>query len=229
MVYEEIRQGCKEYHQRDQYAYDDTLARYIAGKDQTKWDNPKTLDYTEAQRLIDFVNGWKTRMPNNSGNVTRLLNNLQSAVPLLNRLQNKTLLDVNFDEITDDGKSVGQVIEECFNRIAHTQRYEVVGASKMLNAAINPNLFVMWDTEIQSGYNLIGTGRDYAHEFLPTMQEIANQAVCEVMAEEGLLRAAAIQSFTDHCEKNNSLAKIIDEYNYTKYTAKINLAAKSNV
>ena len=61
------------------------------------------------------------------------------------------------------------------------------------------------------------------------MQRLAERAVNQVMTEEGLSRADAIQSFTDHCEKKNSLAKIIDEYNYTKYTKewRISHVAKS--
>ena len=220
MLYEEIRQRCSKYHERDGYAYDSTLAHYIGRKNQTMWDNPETLDYDEAQRLVNFLNAWKTRMPSDSGNVTCLLSKLRSAVPRLNTLQSKTLLDVNFDEITANGESVSQLIEECFTEIAHTKRYESVGASKMLHAAINPELFVIWDNAIQSGYDLNGVGSEYAHEFLPKMQRIAKQAVKEVRDNEGLSCAAAIQSFTDHCEKSYSLAKIIDEYNYTKYTAK---------
>ena len=214
MLYEDIRQGCTKYHQNES-AYDGAYDLYIKAKNPAKWDNPEELDYAEVDRLVDFLNKWRTRMPSNPDNITRLLNNLRSEVPLLNTLQNKTLLDVKFDEITDNGKSVSQLIAECFNGIANTQRYESVGTSKILHVAINPKLFVIWDREIQSDYVLDGTGRDYAHEFLPGMQEIANRAVKQVEEQEKLSRAAAIQSFTDHCEKNNSLAKIIDEYNFS--------------
>ena len=212
MLYEEIRQRCRMYHERDEFAYDGSYRRYNKAKDQAKWDNPKTLDYAEVSRLVDFLNEWKTRMPSNSDNITHLLNNLRSELPLLNTLRSATLLDVNFDETTK------QTIAKCFDGIAQTQRYESVGASKMLNVAINPNLFVIWDTAIQSGYGLGRYGSEYAREFLPKMQRIAKRAVDQVRTEEGLSCADAIQSFTDHCEKSYSLAKIIDEYNYTKYT-----------
>ena len=218
LLYEEIRLGCRMYHQHE-YAYDGYYARYIADKDQTKWDNPDRLDENEVKRLVYFVNQWGTMMPKNDETIRRLLNNLTIAVPLLNTLRGATLLDVKFDETTM------QMIAECFGTIASSAIKGdgvtitiPVGTSKMLNAAINPNLFVMWDRAIQSDYGLNGTGYDYAHEFLPGMQAAANRAVKEVMDNENLSRAAAIQSFTDNCEKKNSLAKIIDEYNYSRFT-----------
>ena len=213
MLYEDIRQACKMYQQQDEYAYDGSYRRYNKAKDQAKWDNPATLDHTEVKRLVDFLNEWKTRMPSNPTNITLLLGKLRSAVPRLNTLQSETLLDVKFDETTK------RKIAECFDEIAQTQRYESVGASKMLHVAINPNLFVIWDTAIQSGYGMGRSGSEYASKFLPKMQRIAKQAVEEVKVQENLSRAAAIQSFTERCEKNYSLAKIIDEYNYAKYTA----------
>ena len=219
MLYEEIRLGCRMYHQRDERGYDGYYARYIADKDQTKWDNPDRLDENEVKRLVHFVNQWGTMMPGNDKTIRRLLNNLTIAVPRLNTLRGTTLLDVNFDETTK------QMIAECFGTIAssaikkHGTTITIpVGASKMLNAAINPNLFVMWDRKIQLAYGLNGTGHDYAHEFLPGMQEAAKRVVNEVMDNENLSRADAVQSFTERCEKNNSLAKIIDEYNYARFT-----------
>ena len=217
MLYQEIRQRCRMYHERDERGYDGTYASYMLyrNKTQTKWDNPDSLDYEDIERLVRFLKRWGCFMFEKIDNITPLLlNNLISEVPTLNALQGKTLLDVNFDEDTK------QTIKECFNRIARIKKYESVATSKALHVAINPHLFVMWDRHIQSAYRLGNTGKVYAHVFLPVMQIIANQAVNEVMAEEGLSRADAIRSFTDHCEKNNTLAKVIDEYNFTKYTKK---------
>ena len=222
MLYEEIRRRCRMYHEGDGYSYDESYACYRKAKDQDKWNNPTTLDCDEVKRLVRFANKWKSRVPKNDETIRRLLNNLKNEVPRLNTLQNATLLDVKFDE------STMQMIARCFDIITGspvrndgvTVIRRPVGISKMLHVAINPNLFVMWDSAIQGGHGpMLDTGYEYAHIFLPKMQRIAKQAVNQVMKEEGLSCADAIQSFTDHCEKNNSLAKIIDEYNYAKYTA----------
>ena len=216
MLYQEIRLGCNTYHQRHQYSYDKSYASYIEDKNQTKWDNPDRLDTDEVKRLVRFVNQWGTMMPKNDETIRRLLNNMTIAVPQLNKLRNNTLLDVNFDETTK------RMIEECFTAIAGSAVKKggvkvtlYVGTSKMLHAAINPHLFVMWDNMIQVRYGLLGTASEYAHVFLPKMQSIAKQAVNEVMIQENLSRADAIQSFTERCGKSYSLAKIIDEYNFT--------------
>lgn len=217
MLYQEIRERCRMYHQNDS-KYDAAYASYMLyrNKTQTKWDNPHSLDYEEIERLVRFLRQWECFRFKKTDDITPLLlNNMKSEVPLLNTLQSKTLLDVNFDE---DAK---QVIAKCFNGIAQIQNYESVATSKALHVAVNPDLFVMWDRAIQSEYLMeTNNGRTYAREFLPWMQEIANQAVDEVMTKESRSRAAAIKSFTDNCEKKNSLAKIIDEYNFAKYTAK---------
>ena len=225
MVYEDIRaedirQGCEKYHQHE-YAYDGAYGRYIKDKDQAKWDNPASLDYAEVKRLVGFLNQWKTRMPSNDETIGRLLNNLKTAVPRLNTLRSATLLDANLDETTK------RMIAECFGTIAGSairrdgvQVTVSVGTSKMLNVAINPELFVMWDGAIQSGHGpMLDTGYAYARIFLPKMQRIAKQAVKQVMTEESLSCADAIRSFTEGCENKNSLAKIIDEYNYARFTA----------
>ena len=221
MLYEKIRQGCNEYHQSYQYVYDRSYVSYFADKDQTKWDNPDRLDTDEVKRLVRFANQWGTMMPKNDETIRRLLNNLTIAVPRLNTLQSATILDVNFDDTTK------RMIEECFTAIAGSAIKKggvkvtlYVGTSKMLHAAINPHLFVMWDNTIQVRYGLVGTASEYAHVFLPKMQEIANHIVNEVMEQENLSRADAIQSFTDCCQKKNTLAKIIDEYNFTSLPPK---------
>ena len=253
MLYQEIRQRCRMYHQNE-HRYDSTYASYMMHKSQTqtKWDNPDSLDYDDAERLITFLNDWGCRIPFNNeaapeevirylllnnlktgapflsgstirvATMNRLLNNLKSTVPLLNTLRRATLLDIDFDE------SRRLMLSKCFNTIAMFGikkgdfSNEAVATSKLLHVAINPNLFVMWDGNIQSVYlpqsHMKNTGFGYAEVFLQRMQRIAERAVNQVMTEEGLSRAAAIQSFTDHCEKNNSLAKIIDEYNFGKFT-----------
>ena len=228
MLYQDIRLGCRMYHQNES-TYDGYYARYIADKDQTKWDNPDRLDCDEVKRVVHFVNQWKSKVPKNDETIRRLLNNLTNMVPRLNTLQGTTLLDVKFDE------AILKTIQESFDTITSspvkndgvTMIRRPVGISKMFHAAINPELFVMWDNDIQSTHlasiarsvrlDTENAGVLYAGLFLPKMQIIANQAVDEVMAKENRSRANAIRSFTEHCKEKNTLAKIIDEYNFAKF------------
>ena len=93
--------------------------------------------------------------------------------------------------------------------------YASVGTSKILHAAVNPELFVMWDNKIRDGYSLQNSGYSYAYEFLPRMQKQAREAVEQVMNKKRLSRDDAIKYLTP-CGR--SLAKVIDEYNYVKFT-----------
>ena len=112
---------------------------------------------------------------------------------------------------------VAQLIGESFDAIASAgKRYESVATSKMLNIVVNPDLFVMWDGYIQQGYSVGRTGPQYAYEFLPKMQRLAKKAVAQVMRHEDRSRDDATRSLTP---RNQSLAKVVDEYNYVKFTS----------
>ena len=226
MLYEAIQLGCEIYHESET-AYDGAYRRYRAhrnGEASAKWDNPILLDYGEAERVIAFANEWKSRMPSFPENVQRVLVGLKSAVPNLNMLQNATLLDVQFELIISNGMTVSELIANSFDAVAGASRrrdgtavYVSVGTSKMLNAAVNPCLFVMWDGAIQSGYGVYGTGTQYS-KFLMEMQKLARFSVAEAMNVEDMSYDEAIMSFTDRCRNRNSLAKILDEFNYSKFT-----------
>ena len=101
------------------------------------------------------------------------------------------------------------------------KRNEATGASKMLHI-IYPELFVMWDGAIRTGYicklqsKLEKRDWIWYTEFLQEMQRLAKQAVCEVMEQEkNHSRETAIASLTG-CKR--TLAKAMDEYNFMKYT-----------
>ena len=210
MLYKKLRQGCEDYHKSGS-KYDKSYARYTADKSQDRWDNPDTLDDKEIKRLVSFLSDWgclnlRFLKGDELDNITfSLIKNMKCAAPRLNTLKRKTLLDVKFDEYTK------QMIAECFGMIAGIDKYGSVPTAKALHVAINPHLFVMWDRPILSAYDLGNTGFVYAHIFLPAMQRIANKAVKEVMDQEDRLLDDAIKSLTP-C--GNSLAKVIDEYNY---------------
>ena len=232
MLYEEILKGCELYHENeDGRSYDAAYVSYAYDKDPAKWDKHETLDYYEVERVIRFANKWKSRMPSFPKNVERMLIGLENALPDLNLLRNDTLLEVDFerlisfDRLISREMTVSELISKSFGTIAGASRrrdgvavYTSVGTSKILNAAVNSELFVMWDNAIQDGYRIGNGGYTYANIFLPKMQELGQQAVNELMQVEDLSRGDAINFFTNHCKNKNSLAKIIDEYNYARFT-----------
>ena len=204
MLYEAILLGCQKYHQAT-YSYEDAYRRYRNDRDEGKWSNPETLDHSEVNRLVFFVNQWSSHVPRDTDNVERVLGELKRQVPELNRLKDRTLLDVEFDEATCE------LIARSFDVVADAgRRYEKVATSKMFHAAVNPELFVMWDGEIMRGYEIIyGNGRAYAHGFLPEMQLLARESACQAK-EKSPCRS--------YPHPGHTLAKMIDEYNYVKFT-----------
>ena len=210
MLYEAILLGCQKYHQAT-YSYDNAYKNYRNDRDGDKWSKPSTLDYGEVNRLILFVNQWRCMMPRKAhDNVERVREGFKRQIPELNRLEDCTLLNVELD------KATCELIERSFDVVANAgHRFESVATSKMLHAAINPDFFVMWDGRIMSGYGLYGSGREYAHCFLPEMKKLAKSAISQVMERENCSCADAIESLTS-C--GHTLAKVLDEYNYVKFT-----------
>jgi rubrerythrin len=78
----------------------------------------------------------------------------------------------------------------------------------------------MWDDEIKRNVvQFRHTGEDYAFYFLLKVQAELEDAIKTCMDERSLTRMEAIKYMQEKCN-NKTLAKLIDEYNYMKYTKK---------
>lgn len=109
--------------------------------------------------------------------------------PYFNKFKDQSLEKINFDEFEEE-------ILHIFNKLSKIKGIQFTGASKLMHLTV-PNVFVMWDAYIRKAYGLKkGDGVDYFN-FLKKMQ----------------------WEFGDiNKEKDQTLAKCIDEYNYVKYT-----------
>ena len=223
MLYEDIRKGCKRYHQR--YAdYDHAYDKFFKEKCQPKWDNPDALTESEVEKLIEFLDEFSAWGPFMKGKPTQstLLTSLRMTLQALNHLRYKTILDlalsdriVQSNHMSSEQFSMYKTIL-CFDELAECGGgNNSTAASKILHV-VNPSLFMMWDSKIRKCYKVSGkgVGRQYVDIFITEIRRIANKAVEQVAEHENLSRDAAIESFTDHCKYSNSLAKIIDEYNF---------------
>ena len=121
-------------------------------------------------------------------------------------------MDIDFNEsIAIDSKqlSVRAVIRRSFNTSQGIGARPVT-ASKILHV-VNPGLFVMWDRRIIRNYHVDDTADGYANCFLPWMQRLVKDAICQIMDEDRTSREDAVRSLTP-C--SHSLAKVLDEYNF---------------
>ena len=214
MLYEAIRLGCQIYHEC-QSAYDRAYVDYLRDKDQLKWDHPERLDAPEIGKLREFLNvKFGTRMQLTYERERDALQHaLQSKLSELNMLRSITILSADFND-----KKMCRLIIDAFDTVAQYHpdgnKYTAVATSKILHT-INPGLFVMWDNAIQCGYGLSRSNKakGYVCYFLPRIQRLVRLAI----RQEEEVSDNTIESFrSPRC--THSIARLLDEYNYTKFT-----------
>ena len=222
MLYQAIRLGSELYHCDANLSSSNEAYRKLlcCDMDHSKWQNPNSLDMEEVKKVRDFVvRTWKTR--NMQAKSEHLLPVLEKVLPKLNKLRGKTILDVCLDEKIY-GESIADVICSSFKKIANCgppskrngrPNNEVTAASKIFHI-INPELFVMWDRAIISGYGGYNRRLFYT-DFLRRMQKLAKYAISQIENECGVCRDEAIARLM--CD-GHTIAKALDEYNYVKFT-----------
>lgn len=111
---------------------------------------------------------------------------LREINPIFGKFSNKKFETTDFDDsdIQEDIKTIYEKLRE---------QAKQTGATKIM-ALRNPQLFIMWDTEIRKIYRIYNTGSDDYLKFLKKMKN-----------EFGHIKSTS---------KKLPLAKAIDEYNY---------------
>lgn len=195
-----LRLGSDLYHRleaRDHY-YDD----YVRNRKKwERWEDADQLDRGDMAWLIGFLNQWSSRYKDSRETRERLLLSIQNILPTLAEFKGHGLLSMDLGGDAGPNFSARKMIRRVFDAIARCQgQNDSTAASKILHT-MNPELFIMWDKKICAGYALHDRdGKDYADRFLPRMQQLA--------------RSSGESSFA--C--GHPMAKVIDEYNYAKFT-----------
>lgn len=210
MDYRELMKADEKFYSGENRAhyYDE----YMKHKDWYSWG--KTVPIIEVLKLFGFVLSWD---PHFEGDVAVFCKAYREAYPCLIRLQGMSLISIDLKN-----RQAKLDLEKTFDRIANCtrgKRYESTGASKILHTII-PALFVMWDRKIREG--ILGGvdrkhGTDYVNKFLPLMQREARNAVTGCAKELGFSEEEALRYISQQCA-GRSLAKLIDEQNYMRYT-----------
>jgi hypothetical protein len=211
MLFEDIRRAADAFH-RHPKSWNRFYSQYLRTRNQELWDSCR-ITCEEAAILKQFLNQWSTHYQAKPEEMAKAIN---CVLPNLRLLQDESLLYVDFNRALENGKTVEKVIEEAFDTLVSCGgRHESTGASKILHV-INPNLFVMWDMRIRTAYRVRsgGDGFAYSRRFLRKMQEIARAAVDECKQHLGLTEEEAVHYI---CGCGDTLAKVIDEYNWATY------------
>lgn len=210
MEYKKLIEGHKLFYESEYRAFN--YDGYMKCKDWTCWTNPD-LPIDEIRKLFNFIKSWDRFF---QGDVELFRGIYAEVSSTLQELKNERIEDTSF---------TGELkirVRDVFDKVGNCtliDRYESTDASKILHTIL-PNFFVMWDDKIKEG---VIQGRDngaaYAFYFLPKMQLELREAIETCMEERKLDRIDAIKYICEKCD-GKTLAKLVDEYDYVKYTKK---------
>ena len=210
MEYKKLIEGHKLFYESEYRAFNHD--GYMKCKDWTCWTNPD-LPIDEIRKLFNFIKSWDRFF---QGDVELFRGIYAEVSSTLQELKNERIEDTSF---------TGELkirVRDVFDKVGNCtliDRYESTDASKILHTIL-PNFFVMWDDKIKEG---VIQGRDngaaYAFYFLPKMQLELREAIETCMEERKLDRIDAIKYICEKCD-GKTLAKLVDEYDYMKYTKK---------
>jgi hypothetical protein len=192
---------------------------YMASRDISQWELPERLTEHEARRLILFLNQWATHSRCDPEKLRRAY---VEVFPVLQDLKRMKLYDLRPSRPLGQHGTVSAHIKTVFETIANcSERYESTGASKILHTWL-PDLCVMWDAAIAAGYGVYNDrdAEGYSTKFLPRVSYEASEALRTYMADNGGTRvdaAGALSKLADDT-RFRPLTKLVDEYNYVKYT-----------
>jgi len=179
-------------------------------KNWKKWENP-ILPVDEIEKLFRFIRSWDRFFRGDSEVFKEIYEEIN---PIIKELKHERIEDVDFNE------KLKATIRDVFDKVGDCTligRYESTDASKILHTIL-PKFFVMWDDNIKNwmvqGRN---DGATYAFDFLPKVQGELAEAIETCMSERQLNREEAIKYIRQKTGWQ-TLAKLADEYNYTKYT-----------
>jgi hypothetical protein len=185
---------------------------YMKLKKWQSWMNPD-LPVDEIRKLFNFIKSWDRFF---RGDVELFRGIYREICPSIQELKDERIEDTKFAE------ELKIKVRDVFDKTANCTgigRYESTDASKILHTIL-PNFFVMWDVLIKEN---VVQGRErgaaYAFFFLPKMQVELREVIKTCMDERKLNRSDAIRHICEKCD-GKTLAKLVDEYNYMKYTKK---------
>lgn len=217
ITYKELFETCGEF-ESDEEAYDEA---WVQARKFVDWKNLHSLSPEEIEnRVILFLNRWACRLPKDTRLAIRIKDAYQQSIPFLNALNNETLQDFDLNKrktVEEREYANGEIALEIFRKFcAIGYNFREVAASKVLHM-INPCLFIMWDTSICEAYGVKKSPSEYVYDFIPLMKLKANEVLQSYMDAKKCTRQEALNAIVNF-KPGKTLAKLLDEYNYIKYT-----------
>jgi hypothetical protein len=181
------------------------------------WDNLSSMSEESVRKIvIPFLNKWKCRLPYECA--SELAKAMQRVEPLLKPLRNFKIESVDLlASISVEGKMLRilELIEEVFDAIqqvkAGRRTVGFTATSKILHMTI-PEFFVMCDEKIRKAYGCEGNAAGYGN-FMIRMNLLARDLLAQANGNKDMILSCSKW-------KGRTLARLLDIYNYTKFTLK---------
>ncbi len=185
---------------------------YLKKRCKNIWMSSGDLPIEEGLFLFGFIQSWD---PYFQGDLFKFIKTYKEIFPLIRKFERENIINITFD---CEVKSTMQMLFDKIARSSRGGRFESTDTSKILHAIL-PEMFVMWDDKIRKG--IFGEdkrdGKSYASEFLPKMQSAIKDVLDSYISEKGGTIEFACYQISRMLD-GYTLAKLIDEYNYVRYT-----------
>jgi hypothetical protein len=213
------------YNIEERYHFYDA---YMKATEPDAWFKSPKPPLVEGLLLFGWVQSWD---PYFRGELALFLQTYEDIFDTIKSLETASLTQIQFSE--DVRSAICLIFDSVANcskkkRYERKRRYESTDTSKILHA-IHPHLFVMWDSSIRNGivegqYD----GSCYTNEFLPNMQLLAKHFLDSYIEENGGSYDDALTKIEEMAHRY-TLAKLIDEFNYLRFTYKKTLSEIRNI
>jgi len=188
------------------------------------WDDLKNLNENNVRNIIlKFLNNWKCRI--SYSRTHEILEVLKRIDNLFTCLKDEDIVSITFDKfvIVDEQKlQIKEVIKKIYEDLSPVTSPPVgkaghTATSKIMHM-VNPELFVMWDKKIRDNYGCYGSSEGYVN-FLQKMQGMIKELIKNYSQTHNIREEEAKEEIRKKChDLKKTLAKLIDQYNYLKFT-----------
>lgn len=171
------------------------------------WENFNSITEKQVKNVIlEFLNDWKCRIPYKRA--SELLKACKKTSEYFDELKSENILTINLERHA-------QIIENIFNILSKIKSIKATAASKIMHMS-NPTLFPMFDDKISSELGVAKNAKGYLR-FMRDMQKEARELAEDYRKET---HSEELSTEIKIGERQASLLKFLDEYNYRKYTRK---------
>jgi hypothetical protein len=213
--YLELLNGCKKYIDQEPRDFIYKIATRIV---EQCWPDPSQVSEGIATFLLSWNIGYYRY---GSLDVDKLQNCIQKWHRELESYRGKYIMGLT-EEDEDRVKEIFRDFEIATRRVGRRQAKAPVSAAKALHL-LAPNFFPLWDNAIAKAYDCGKMNQEDYVRFMRKMREQIQEVLKSYIEKHGGKEDEAIRAIWDLYphkipEKEGKLLKLIDEYNYAKYT-----------